>query len=897
MPKKDVFSLTICMRDEEEARISAEVVKASVPGIKVGAVRAPGRARECLASETSDFLLMDLETFVGASEGLGRAGPHVILACESGEQESARAQIARGAFDIFVRERGAGPEGGERLSSYFRVLLALRKRFRGAFSALERRYEDLVQALPDIIYELDTEGRFTFVNDAVRLLGYDPEELLGTHFSALLHDMDAQAVDRESVLDMYKGVSIRANLSPKLFNERRGLDRKTENLEVRIKRKPGSVLGMGDEVIASIISYGEVSAAGEYGLRQGQKEFMGSVGIIRDVTLRRKSEETLRKLYQAVDQLSVCVCVANRAFELDYINPVFSQTTQHPPVDVIGRDIFAFLRYTPERILEVRSLVLDGFDVRDEVKVAKSDGSSFWASVLLSPVRSPEGNITHAVAIIEDISARKTMEDLLRAAKEDAEAAARGKGEFLANLSLELKTPVSAILSAAQLIRMAPEDAVRNASQITKSARELLDMLTGILDLVRSESSSDEPSFKTFALGSFVRRICEPYREEATFRGLSFEILAEGEDVIESDPDLLGKILGILVDNAVKSTESGGVTVEYSLERKEGNVPHLALSIRDTGVGFTAGEQARIFQPFAQAGMDSARALHGVGLALARNLLRALGGEIRLESSPGRGSVFSILIPVGTPSVPRAEGTLPGLPRSFLVVDDNEVNLEYMRVLLEDAGHEVHAASGGMDALGILETRLVDLVFLDVQMPNMSGLELARRIRGSSGRRYPPGIPLIALTAFDPAELEDPETRFDGVFSKPADIQKLLAAAESAIGRMDAASPVLFSERLSGRKESRQDVLDKARAAGEGSIQAIAAALDIGRTGKPPAGADARDAVERLVKVFESLAAPGAALSVRQMEAFFSSEDASSLAVRLARLRRALETALARLGD
>jgi CheY-like chemotaxis protein len=110
------------------------------------------------------------------------------------------------------------------------------------------------------------------------------------------------------------------------------------------------------------------------------------------------------------------------------------------------------------------------------------------------------------------------------------------------------------------------------------------------------------------------------------------------------------------------------------------------------------------------------------------------------------------------------------------VVDDNEVNLEYMRVLLEEAGHDVQTADGGMEALRILETRLVDAVFLDIQMPGMSGLELARRIRKSPGSRFPADIPLIALTAFDPAELEDPEIRFDGVFNKPVDIRRLLSA-------------------------------------------------------------------------------------------------------------------------
>jgi CheY-like chemotaxis protein len=230
-------------------------------------------------------------------------------------------------------------------------------------------------------------------------------------------------------------------------------------------------------------------------------------------------------------------------------------------------------------------------------------------------------------------------------------------------------------------------------------------------------------------------------------------------------------------------------------------------------------------------------------------------------------------------------------------VDDNEVNLEYMRVLLEAAGHEVHTATGGMEALRLLETRLVDAVFLDIQMPGMTGLEVARRIRGSSGARYPADLPILALTAFDPAELEDPDVRFDGVFGKPADIPRLLAAADSALARYDAASPVLFNENNPGGLKQRKALLTNAESEGRFALKALASALESGRGAEDSDRSDARAAVGRVIEVLESLAAPGAAAAARQLEAFFPSEDASSLAVRFARLSRALDAALTRLRE
>ena len=177
-----------------------------------------------------------------------------------GREGEAWACFQQGAFDYLV---GGDPGWAERAAAYFRALMALNRRFAGGISALERRYENLVLSLPDIVYELDSEGRFTFVNNSISALGYEPSDLIGKHFSILLYEEDAEAVDRTLVLEAFRGVVTGPTLSPKLFNERRNIGRKTENLEVRLRRKPGNRLVPGD-MIVTVISYGEVTAAGEY---------------------------------------------------------------------------------------------------------------------------------------------------------------------------------------------------------------------------------------------------------------------------------------------------------------------------------------------------------------------------------------------------------------------------------------------------------------------------------------------------------------------------------------------------------------------------------------------------------------------------------------------------------
>lgn len=192
-------------------------------------------------------------------------------------------------------------------------------------SAVHKRHEDLLQAIPDIIYRLDINGYFTYVNRAVRQIGYTPEELIGRHFSTIIAEEDIQQVSRQFVLPKFKGKQTGDDRAPGLFDERRTQDRNTKNLEVRINKSPEenkTVNGM--EIVASILAYGEVSATGQYKDESGEKVFTGTVGIIRDVTRRKKSEKLLYLLSIAVEQSLVGVCIIDTAGNIEYANPHFS---------------------------------------------------------------------------------------------------------------------------------------------------------------------------------------------------------------------------------------------------------------------------------------------------------------------------------------------------------------------------------------------------------------------------------------------------------------------------------------------------------------------------------------------------------------------------------------------
>jgi len=637
-----------------------------------------------------------------------------------------------------------------------------------------RRYEDLVHALPDIVYELDIDGVITFVNESVSLLGYAPADLVGKHYSVLLHDDDAAVVDRDRVLPEFAGYRTGLALSPKLFNERRGIDRRTTDLEVRLKKKPGSS-GAPREVIGSVISYGEVSSAGEYA-RDDQKEFKGSVGIIRDVTLRRKSEEMLRKLYQAVDQLGSCVFVLNHAFEVEYVNPAFFMLTGFAPPDIIGCSVFRFFAFMPDKVERLCRRVQDGFESREEVLVPRAAGGQFWAEFTMAPVRTPSGAITHAIAIVDDTSSRKAMEELLRNARRDAEESSRSKSLFLSSMTQEMKGPVGGIVAAARLLQADCPGLEAKTTPLFQNAQALLDVLTGILDHVRSENMDGSLRRSTFPLDSFMERTCSRFRKAAEAKGLGFSLSADSGEMIESDSDRLSRVVELLVDNAVRHTDHGSVDVEARMERLEGNVPHLIVRVVDTGNDDGDGSSS----PFdaTEPRRDDGSRFGASGLALARNIVMVLGGEIRKDSTSGKGNTFSIVVPTASP----VKASIPAAVRyTVLVVDDNVVNLEYMRTLIENCGHRVHCAAGATEALRVLETRYVDAALFDIQMPGCSGTELARTVRAYAGQRYSPSMPLFAMTAQDRDTIEDADRLFAAVFPKPTDIRKFSAALCSAM--------------------------------------------------------------------------------------------------------------------
>ncbi|HZR34686.1 MAG TPA: ATP-binding protein [Nevskia sp.] len=374
-----------------------------------------------------------------------------------------------------------------------------------------------------------------------------------------------------------------------------------------------------------------------------------------------------------------------------------------------------------------------------------------------APMLRPDGHYLGRVWFYRDISARKHAEARLAVALERAEAASKAKSSFLANMSHELRTPLNAILGYAQLLqrdRSLGERQAAAAATIQHSGEHLLTLITDILDLSKIEAGKLELVTGRADLGAFLQGVADIIRIRAEDKALSFrfEPAPQLPRFARFDEKRLRQVLLNLLGNAVKFTDCGEVTLRAALLHREQDQARLRFEVCDTGTGIAADDLQAIFQPFEQVG-DSQRRSGGTGLGLSisRELVRLMGGEIGVDSTPGRGSRFwfEIELPVVEAA---AATTAPALPisgyggprRRVLVVDDKPANRAVLADMLGLIGFEVQQACDGRDSLERAHETPPDLVLMDIRMPVMDGLEATRRMRQSPVLRT---VPIIAVSA------------------------------------------------------------------------------------------------------------------------------------------------------
>ncbi len=439
----------------------------------------------------------------------------------------------------------------------------------------------------------------------------------------------------------------------------------------------------------------------------------------------------------------------------------------------------------------------------------RRDGTRLTVEIHENHIRDWKGQILGIRSALLDITERKRTEESLQryarqlqqnneelaAALAAAREATELKSRFLANMSHEIRTPMNGVLGMAELLVSTSLNAEQReyAEGIQNSAEILLSLLNDVLDLSKIESGKLELECIPFDPFSIVEEVRRTLAVRARAKSLAFTCRRDARlpRLVSGDPVRLRQTLMNLAGNAIKFTEQGEVVVAADLTREEGERAVLRFSVRDTGIGIASGQRERLFDSFVQGDGSTTRKYGGTGLGLAisKQLVELMGGQIAVESAPGRGSLFCFEVsfkkhaaeqpPAPLPAFQAADFTLaagvpPGNHRyRILLAEDNPVNQTIALRILQKAGYATDAVASGKHAVEALASSHYDLVLMDVQMPEMDGLEATAQIRRLEGAlRH---TPVIAMTAN--AMAGDREkclaAGMDDYLSKPIQAQQL----------------------------------------------------------------------------------------------------------------------------
>jgi len=602
----------------------------------------------------------------------------------------------------------------------------------------EMRKMALVAARTDnLVIICDPQGRIEWVNEAFeRVSEYRLSEVLGKKPGDLLQGPDT---DPETVEYMREHLRRCEAFSTEVLNYTRS----------------GKLYWLAIEVQP---------------VRDEKGNITNLIAIERDITQHKKEEEVRRRNEDLLETTGELAHAGG--WEIDAHDRRLLWTRQTYRICEVDESC------TP--ILEMMLGLFDaeaGERVREALEHCLEHGESFDIEVPMKTSRKRErivrirgkagwqGKRVHrAYGVIRDVTDQRMAEDQLIRAKERAEEANVAKSQFLANMSHEIRTPLNAIIGMSEVLDADPTgpDAKECIETIRGSGNTLLSLISDILDFSRLEAEKLEIDEHPFNLPEMVDSVLKMVQVDAEAKGLALKAeMSEAVPAkIESDERHLKQVLANLLNNAVKFTETGGVTVRVSVARN-GTSPNLRFEVEDTGIGIRESDQNKLFQIFSQVDASSIRKHGGtgLGLAIARRLVKLMHGEIGVKSSAGEGSLFWFEVPcrVVAAAVDSRRPDTQGAPANFdtslsercplsiLVAEDSTANQRLINMVLKRFGYFPDLVANGVQAVDATDRTRYDLILMDLQMPDMDGIEACREILRRNGSKHHPEV--VALTA------------------------------------------------------------------------------------------------------------------------------------------------------